>query len=381
MLKIKSLFIILISLFFLVGCWDRREISDINFVMGMGIDLTDEGKYRVTFQWALPQQFSTEGTGGSSSKENTVYSIEADSVPLALSKLTEVSTRMPVYSHMELIVIGDELAKSEIKGLSHFVDRMFEMRRTIYIVKSGAKAEDILRAKTPFETVTAAGVQYIVSRTNRSSTYREVNLNHFFKRESDPDAIAFMPIVETVSDKKLKPTDSKQSWVRVNKVAFFEDYSLVGELSPNETRAWLYVLGEISPRTVLQIQTDGGKVLKNTLSQKGKTTINMNGQKPSVTFTIEEEIAILEKPDTMDHSKISKSIESFINDEITKTFKKYQEENLDIFSLRTKIRQQYPEEWKQIKDNWKEVYANMDVKVNAHVNIQHENSLRKDSQE
>ncbi|SDJ85127.1 Ger(x)C family spore germination protein [Sediminibacillus albus] len=380
MVKVNKMPLVIFCLFILTGCWDRNEISDINFVMGMAIDTTDEDKLRVTFQWALPTQFSTEGAKGAGSQENTDFSIEADSLTRAMSMLTEISPRTPVYSHMELIVLGEEVVQKEMENVINVIDREFEVRRTVNIVTAKGKGEDILRSKTPFETVQSTGIQKIITMSNQSSTFRDVNLNDLFIHVADPDSLAYTPVVETVAQSGLEPTETggQNSWIQVDRVIFFDKFKKQLELSAEESKAWMYVLGKVEDRTVMEIPTDKGMLVTSSVSQKSKPTIEMNGDQPSVKYTITEKTSIMDKPIDMTKSEMEKAIEAYLSEKVTETIKKMQEENHDIFFLRKAIRQQYPQQWKKIRKNWPETYASIQFEVHTKVTIEHQNALRKD---
>ncbi|WP_077622839.1 Ger(x)C family spore germination protein [Sediminibacillus massiliensis] len=385
MQNIKKMLLSFLVFIILAGCWDRNEISDLNFVMGIAVDITDEEKYRITFQWALPSQFSTEGSQGTGNiNENSIYSIEGDTMALAMNKLTEISPRTPIYSHMALIVIGEKVAQKGVEEVFEVFDREFEMRRTIQVMFAKEKGEDILRSKIPFETVTATGIHNIATYVNRSSTMKEITLNEFYIHESDNDSLSYMPIVETVANTSLTSTEDtpQKSWVRVNRIALFDNYKLITELSWEDSRSMLYALGEIKDRTITDIKTTNkGRLLTRTISQISNIQFETKGNNPSATISIKENVSILGKPDNISITDMEKEIEEYIGNSMKRSIEKMQEENLDIFFLRKKIRERHPETWEKVKHSWNETYSNMKIVVNVSVTIDHQNALRKNSQD
>ncbi len=380
MQQIKRRLLILFWLVILTGCWDRNEISDLNFIMGMAVDKIDKEKLRVTFQWALPEQFSSEGSQSGTSQENTSFSIEAESLGQAMAKLTEISPRTPIYSHMEVIVIGEEIGNQGIEDVINTIDREFEIRRTVNIITAKGKAEGLLRSNTPFESVSASGINNILHLTNRSSTYRPVNLNELFVHQSDPDVLAFMPLADMVMDTSLNKSEEsgQNTWVRVNKMAFYDQYKLKTVLDEEETKAWMYLTGKIKKRTIMEIPTDKGKLVTSSTLQTSSSTIHMNGSTPVVRYQIEEEVSIMDKTTKMTMAEMEKAIASHIKKITTDTISKMQEDNLDVFFLRRSIREQFPQKWEPIKKSWTEIYPEMDIEVMVNVSILHENALRKE---
>ena len=51
------------------GCWDRKEINDIGFVIGTGLDLAKNGNMQATLQVAVPSP-STQTGGGRKIRTN-----------------------------------------------------------------------------------------------------------------------------------------------------------------------------------------------------------------------------------------------------------------------------------------------------------------------
>ncbi|WP_371068640.1 Ger(x)C family spore germination protein [Sediminibacillus sp. JSM 1682029] len=368
--------VIMLCLLLLTACWDRKEISDVNFIMGMGIDLIEDDTYRVTFQWAYPPQFSTEGAA-SSQEENTVFSIEADTIPLAMAKLTEISPRVPIFSHMELIALGEELLSKNAEDVINVIDREFEIRRTVNLVMVKGTAESMLRAETPFEKVEATGIKEIIQLSNRSSTFEKVNLNVFFNHETDPHSLSYIPIAELVSDTALHTTDSSESsWIKVERIAFLENYRLKRELSAREARAWLFVRGEVRDGTITQINTGNGKLVGRSIAQSTSKKLDKQKDQPSLTISVEEKVSIIDKPLAMSIVKMEEVLANSVKEQIEETIAKMQEENLDIFFIRSFIRHKDRKLWSEIKDEWEEVYPRLDFKVQVNIDIQHENALR-----
>ncbi|SDL94693.1 Ger(x)C family spore germination protein [Sediminibacillus halophilus] len=379
--KVKKGILIFFCLLVLTGCWDRNEISNVNFLMGMALDITDEEKLRVTFHWALPEQFSTEGSQSTGSQENTTYSIEADSLGQAMAKLTEISPRTPIYSHMELILIGEGVANKGIKDVITTIDREFEIRRTVNVITAKGKAEDLLRSKIPFESNPASGVKNILNMANRSSTYRPVNLNELFVHQSDPDVLAYTPMANMVMNDSLNKSDAsgQNTWVQVNKMAFYDQYKLETELTETEAKAWMYFLGKIEKRTILEIPTEKGNLITSSITQSSTPTIKVNGSSPKVHYRIKEEISVIDSPAEMSISEMEKATANHIKTLTTEMIRKMQEENQDVLFLRRGLREKYPETWNRIKRDWMEIYPKMNIEVEVDVKIQHENALRKEA--
>ena len=75
--KVKATYKILLLLsimFLLSGCWDREELEDRAYVIGLGLDKSEkEGNIKITMLIANPEVGSIQGGGGSIEKAKRNY--------------------------------------------------------------------------------------------------------------------------------------------------------------------------------------------------------------------------------------------------------------------------------------------------------------------
>ena len=75
----KSL-LLLATVFLLTGCWDREELEDNAYVIGLGLDHSEKLKIKikVTMLIANPEVGSVQGGGGSTEKPREIISFDAN---------------------------------------------------------------------------------------------------------------------------------------------------------------------------------------------------------------------------------------------------------------------------------------------------------------
>lgn len=54
--------LLLLSLL-LSGCWERKELNELAFVLALGLDKAEKG-YNVTMQVVIPSSISSQNAGG-----------------------------------------------------------------------------------------------------------------------------------------------------------------------------------------------------------------------------------------------------------------------------------------------------------------------------
>ena len=146
----------------LTGCWNGRELRNLAFVLAMGIDRspkTDE--YKVSFQVVIPGSVATgiTGGGGTLTMPVTIYTGTGNTLFSAIRNASKKAPRQLFFAHLQLVVIGEELAKQGIQDLFDFFERSKEPRlTTMVLVARGSEAKSIISTLTPLEKIPANSV-------------------------------------------------------------------------------------------------------------------------------------------------------------------------------------------------------------------------------
>ena len=164
----KSLWL-LVAVILLTGCWDREEIEDRSYVIGLGLDHSKaKDKIKVTMLIANPEVGSAQGGGGSSEKPREIVSFDANDFLSAKSTANVVISRKISYDLLKLIVVSEELAKDPkfVKWI-YDVLRDREIRLDNYLAVSKEKASDYFQNLHPImETRPHKYFQYMIRTRN-----------------------------------------------------------------------------------------------------------------------------------------------------------------------------------------------------------------------
>lgn len=129
-----SFFILIIPLLF-TGCWDLVEIENRSYVINMGIDINDDGKYKVTYGMAWNNDKEKKGSVRSVEGENLSYIIENSDI--TLDKETYLG-------HTKTIILGEETVKNKniFSEILSTLKRNREMTSKALVMECEGKAED-----------------------------------------------------------------------------------------------------------------------------------------------------------------------------------------------------------------------------------------------
>ncbi|MEK3953561.1 Ger(x)C family spore germination protein [Psychrobacillus sp. FSL K6-1464] len=378
--------IIFISLL-LTGCWDKREINDLAIATAISIDKKDD-EYHVSAQVVLPTELSMKGGMGSSPV--TLYEASGKSVNEAIRKLTQVSPRIIYLGHLRVVVISEELAKEGIATTVDFLSRGWELRSDFYmIVSKGRDAKEILNVQTSLEQIPSNELYNILhtSEANYSST---VAVNFFeLKTNLERDGKeGVLTGVEILGDPKKG--SSKQNVemiipdakIKFKELAVFKKDKLVGWLDEQESRGFNEATNQVKRTIGLVTCPDGGEVSIHTKKYNSKIKSKTMSNNPEIEIKVNIVANLGEVSCDIDLTKektiemLQKEYEKVVKNDIQETIKVVQQKyQSDIFGFGAAIYKSNPQQWKKVKANWDEIFAELPVSVEVKVQISHFGSV------
>ncbi|WP_139487889.1 Ger(x)C family spore germination protein [Brevibacillus dissolubilis] len=169
--------LILWMILLITGCWNRREIEDLAFVLATGIDKSSQG-YLLNVQVANVPALSKDGNNAPTF---FTYTSAGQTVFDAVRKTTHTSPNRLFWAHTKVLVINEKAAQSGIKPYLEFFSRDAEERRNFLLVVSPHKTIDILKADIKTEIIPALALANILEGYRSTSTSVKLNLNEFFR--------------------------------------------------------------------------------------------------------------------------------------------------------------------------------------------------------
>ena len=393
-----ALIMVCISLL-LTGCWDYQEVDRLASVLAIGIDRIPGSKsILLTVQIPQPEgKGSGKKTGGQGGEKSyVVMNSEGKSLSEAIRYLSVQSTRRILLSHCKTIVLGKDLAETGIGKILDELKRHREFRRTDWILTTDKTAKEILEKDIALEQVPARGFDHILQMLQKIGRVWPVNFNDFFARLNGASHVSFTPLVQLVDiDKRVtsqlekavgRPLDSeeKPTTMTIGKTAIFKKLQMVGVLNEDESRVLRWLVdtpkGTIITLTYApQAQSDGekGEILLNILD--GKTTIIPKISEDGITMNIVMSAKVLlhetgtsgvKVLDLKEVEQLERQAAETAKLQIEQMIDKAQKElKSDCVGFAENLHDHYPVEWKQIKNNWDDVFPTVDYQISCEVQI------------
>ncbi len=369
----------------LAGCWDRVEIDQRGFVVGVGVDAAvpePEGEeqsqkkskaYRGTYQIVKPSGLSSTagGMGGGKPQEAHMnITTEEDSLPSITSRVSSMVGRSPYFEHLQMIILSAELARKPdaVTDVLDYFLRDVEMRRDIKIIVSRGSAKNVLDVASLNEKYP---VSYLVSVSenikNTSYMLPPTRIGDMHEYMLKKDGYTIQTVLTKGHDASF------------DGAAVFEGKSnlLLGFLNGPETQG-LNLLQNRTKGGILKTKYDGSTIdIELEVAQRSIRADIRSPRDISFTINIRVEGMLDKSPgdtavdtdrETIEmQQKLEAQIEATCRLTIDKLQKKYRE---DVIGLSAWLRHNHYGIWKQIKNEWNEsIFPNVKIDVVPYVEL------------
>ena len=146
--KIFLIIILTLSTFLLTGCYNKKELDNLAYVIALGADVGSGDELNITYQIAVPLKISSDS--GKTGEENYItHTVTANSLYTGNSKVNSLTSKEVNLSHVKLIVYSEELAKQDLSGHINGIVSNVSIRPKTTVALCKGKAKDFLEKITP----------------------------------------------------------------------------------------------------------------------------------------------------------------------------------------------------------------------------------------
>ena len=364
---------IVISLFIATitsGCWNRRELDSFAIVMGVGVDLSQDGnEYNAAVQ-ILKTSAPKESTTQDSQGDNAYMIVQNRGETLfeTLRGFTHIISRQLYMAHNRVIVIGREMAEQGVRGILDLAVRDQEARLTVLLVVADGKAEDVMRVKPKIETTTATEILNLLKKGDANAEVVRVRIFDFLCGQIIENESSIAPII------RIRNTNEGKELYASGTAVFKED-KLVGELSEQQTKGYLFVAGKVKSGTVI-VQLPEGKVIYELMGASRKVaSVFLEDGRAAVRLKINVKARMGEQTGTENFATpeklelLQQKLGDSIKDDVMNTIKKAQGMGTDFFCYGELFHREHPEKWEEMKNNWEALFKKLIVEVEVDAKV------------
>lgn len=374
----------------LTGCWSRHELNEQAIVVGIGIDKEGSG-YTVSAQMVNPATVSGQRGVSKSLPPVVTHKQWGQSVPEALRRMTTNLSKRLYFSHLRIVVFGEEVAREGIRGPLDFFSREPKMRTDFYlIVARNCTASDVLSMSTVIDPIPANHLYEKLSVSDREwAATGKITLDELLINLASQGKSSALTGIRIVGDKRngasLPRNDAikQRTFMEYSGMAVFRKDRMIGWMEDNEVRALKYLQNTVD-QTVWVMPCSGGKSISlNLVRARTRIRAASNGDLPviHVYSRIELDVASVEceadlsKPDTLE--RIRKQAQNHYRDILLSSIEGVQRRfGTDIFGFGKHVHRQLPKLWRNA-GKWDEAFARLQVRVHPDVQIRRVGSIEK----
>ncbi|MGO4538735.1 Ger(x)C family spore germination protein [Paenibacillus sp. 2TAB19] len=247
-------------LLLLSGCWDLRYLDTLGVVFAIGIDPDPSGKQelQLTVQVVLPQNVASESKGGGGGPSVTSFTETGDTVFEAIRKMTTKTSRRLFFSHTQMLIISESMARRGVYPLVDLIERNPDIRTDMQIALArGTSARKLLQTTTQTESIPvnqfhsmievneqAYGTNYAIfvkDITRLAGKGREQGVIPSLRIDGDKSAGNKMDNITTIPPEAFPSLAS---------MGVLKDGKLVGFLTPKQSRGLAFLKGKVKSTVV-----------------------------------------------------------------------------------------------------------------------------------
>lgn len=370
--KLIIIALLLLSLCGITGCWDSIQIEERAFVLGIALDKGSKpDEIKLTYQIAIPKAMAGGAeSGGGAGQAFYNVSAEGKDFMSADREIESKVDRIRDFEHLQVILIGEGLARS---GISKWIDplvRNNQMRRRTYVLIASGDASKILEIKPPFALTPAMYLQKLV-KDNEERT-----LNILAATDIGKLALNNRRRLDYVLA-RVEPTGKNE--LMINGTGVFKRSRLIGWFSGNETGAVKLLQGEIpfapvtfpspNPRAgIIAVQIYEGKQEVKPELRNGKVIYK-------VKFTLDGDIAATQNREfnTLNDAyltEVSKAFDKYIKQQCQAVFKKAQDEyDADVFDFGRMLHDYDYNYWQKHQGEYNKIFRNAKLEIKVEMKI------------
>ncbi|WP_146824835.1 Ger(x)C family spore germination protein [Alicyclobacillus acidoterrestris] len=369
--KLAFLFVTSVGSLLLPGCFDIQEVDDMNIVIALGIDRTDDGLVRVTAQLVNPDAApSAGGSGSGSGKGGAPFIIREETGTIiedAMNKFKADVPHLMYLAHNTVLVFGSDYAKQGIdRALDYFERNRYFRRNQLFLVTPG-QAQDVLSAPSEPEPLNALGLRALVEQIGEM--FRVVNSEQLevVKEYLSPSQASVLSLVDR----------GATGHILMKGVALFRGAKMVDVLTVDETKGLAWLMMD-TRQVVIPLPCDAkdGDVGSAVRLLGSHTQVIPRFGSDGVSFLVKvqarAEIDRLCPNDRLSektYQQLEQKTAKYMERHMQAVMTKLQADDVDACQFGTRLFIEDPHTWRQISAQWPAYFARAQVRCNVRVHI------------
>ena len=359
----------------------------------LGINLTADNQYEVVAQ----DQTLTPG-GQQIQKSNWTFDIHKSTGPSideAIQNNSRINPEKIYLSHTKAIIISEELASQQgIGPVVDFLSRNPEIRqKTLFLISKKGEFDKVFLPNAKLSIDSGKLIEKIVKNRSVNSMILESRLKDFLELYYDsyktPYALG-VGSIQTFMDNASIEQDYENVGantydIDVGGIAVFKRDKMVGWLTSDESRGFLWVKGKVEGGNI-HVMYEGKRIDLKVLKTKSRIRPLVENRQMKIDVNIQVDTVIRTSYADIDFDaksvtdKISQILNKQVAQEVREALNESKNLSTDCFGFGNCFFENYPNYWKQNESHWPDNYAQINIAIQVKSNIQNIGLVKKFAQ-
>lgn len=361
----RPLVLLLLAVFCLSGC-GKIELTNAAIPIAYGVDLEDK-RILISTQIAKPVN---PGTSSGNATQFSVVTASGRSLSEASRNISLFFSSVPLWSQVQVSLISDRKARQGVDDLIDFLIRnRFQRKTNTLLVTKNTTPEQILNIEPYLESYTGLAIRRLMQAQEKQlGIYVPTDIKEFLQKLSAPGIEATIPLISIQEN-------GREKQLLLDGTAVFKNDKMIGSLNETESRGYSLM----NPKT----KTFGLFLIPSPINPENKVTLEIsslnakvapviNGQDIKLIIEINIDGNFYEQGGTENlftpdiFKKIESSAQQELKRQMVLAIEKAKLLNSDIFGWGNLVYRQDPQLWKQIEDDWNQLFPHIpyEIKVN-----------------
>ncbi|MDN9009944.1 Ger(x)C family spore germination protein [Brevibacillus laterosporus] len=362
----------------LTGCWDNKNIQDLNYVTALGIDYKDGEFIIYTQSLDFTNIAKQEGTGNKVDKPIWTAQTKGKTIDRAINRFFKSNQLRVVWDYITGIVLSERVLAKDILTNIDSLLRYPEVRYTPWVFGSDKPIDSL------FTTPSLFGLSSILTILHnpeepfkQNSIIEPIRFQRFVCEIREPGLTLLLPSL-SLSQKEWKKNQKKTPQFQIDGIyaikagtngGWFPTAQINGLrwMTPRTVQTFVHLDREDKPLADLSFSKPEHQV---------KFTFDQSGQ-PRFSISVEVHGSIDELSEKADMEELRKRAEQKIKQEIRDTYQHGIKKGIDLYSLKNYLYKQDIQAWKRLSDNNGITLTKASLKtIQVHVKLDHSGLYR-----